>query len=76
MREEIWKSLSKMISARRPAWKFILEDSLVRIMTGQFVVDWVIVDEIRELHKEYQVVEVISHNTFGIVICIRYIGGE
>lgn len=76
MKEEIWKPLSKMISARRPAWKFILEDSLVRIMTGQFVVDWTIVDEIKERHKEYQVVEVISHNTFGIVLSIRYIGGE
>lgn len=76
MREEIWKPLSKMISARRPAWKFILEDSVVRIMSGQFIIDWAIMDEIMQKHKEYQVVEIISHNTFGIVISIRYIGGE
>lgn len=74
--QEIWKPLSKTISARRPAWKFILEDSVVRIMTGQFLVDWTIVDEIREKHKEYQLFEVVNHNSFGIVLSIRYIGGE
>ncbi len=75
MQTKIWEPLSKMVTARRPVWKFIIEDGLLRILTGQFVVDWGIIEEMTQ-NKNYQLTEIISHNTFGIVICIRYMGGE
>ena len=72
---KIFESLSKTVSHRRPAWKFIIEDGLVRILTMQFIVDCGIVNQILE-SGDYELVEVISHNSFGIVICIRYTGGK
>lgn len=59
---------------RRPKWNVIVEDSLIRISTQQFAVDWGIIEEIVRLGN-YEVEEVIMHQALGIVICIRNIQG-
>lgn len=75
MNTSFFQSIAKVISTRRPAWKFVVEDSMLRILTQQFIVDWAIIDEI--LHSgDYELFEVVSHNTLGIVICIKYTAGK
>jgi len=74
MNEAIFLDLLKTIGARRPTWTYIIEDSLIRLYTQQFTVDWAIIDEITG-NKNLQVVEVTSHSQAGQVISIRYIGG-
>ena len=74
MIDPIFNQVAKVIGTRRPAWAFIIEDSLIRIMTKQFIVDWDIIDEILE-DKDYKMEEVVMHQALGIVICIRNIKG-
>lgn len=71
---KMFEPMSRTVASRRPAWKFVIEDTLVRILTGQFVVQWEIIDEIVNA-GDYQLVETISHNQLGLVICIKYVGG-
>lgn len=71
---KMFEPMARAVSTRRPAWKFVIEDTLVRILTQQFVVQWEIIDEIVNA-GDYQIVECITHNQYGIVICIKYVGG-
>lgn len=75
MQDQIWEKLSRIVAKRRPIWKFQAEDSVLRIMTGQFLVDWAIVKEM-DAFQEYDVFEVVAHNSLGVIICIKYEGGK
>ena len=74
MNTAIFKPISTIIAARRPAWTFTIEDDVVRINTMQFAVDWAIIDEICQ-NKNYKCMEVIMQSSMGQVVCIRYVGG-
>lgn len=74
MNNPMFLPMTKIMAARRPAWKFVIEDNLVRILTSQFAVEWPIIEEIVQSDK-YRLEEVIMHQALGLVICIRYIGG-
>lgn len=75
MNEEIFSPLVKVLQGRRPTWTFTIEDSLVRIATMYFAVNWEIIAEILEA-GDYEVEEVIMHSALGQIICIRYKGGK
>ena len=74
MNEEIFTPLMKILHTRRPTWTYTIEDSLIRISTLFFTVDWEIIDEILEA-GEYEVQDVMMHTALGQVISIRYKGG-
>jgi hypothetical protein len=78
LNEEIFGELSKVLHQRRPMWTFVIEDTLVRIATSYFAVDWDIINEVIALGdgKLYRVEEVMAHSQLGQVICIRYIAGQ
>ncbi len=75
MNEAIFQPIAKVLVARRPAWTFVIEDNLVRIQTGQFVVKWDIIDEILS-KKDFKLDEVIMHQGLGLVITMLYTGGR
>lgn len=74
MNDAIFLDLLKVIGARRPNWQYIIEDTLIRLLTTQFTVDWTIIEEITN-NKNLRVEEVTAHSVVGQVISIRYIGG-
>lgn len=74
MNTAIFKPISTLIAARRPAWTFTIEDNNLRINTMQFVLNWDIIDEILE-NKDFKCTEVIMHQAMGQVVCIAYVGG-
>jgi len=76
MDTKIFDPLSRVVAQRRPQWKFIIEDELVRILTSQFVVDWKIVVEMITTNTDYEIQDVTTHAQFGIVIAVRYVGGK
>jgi hypothetical protein len=61
--------------ARRPQWQFLVEDSLLRVMCQQYIVDWTLISQISETFK-VNVRDVTSHHTFGIVITFQLPAGE
>jgi len=75
MNESLFQSIGKILSIRRPTWKALIEDNLIRILTNQFVISWPIIQEIINT-GDYEVEEVITHRELGVVISIRYIGGK
>ena len=71
MNTQLFVKEAKMLTARRPAWQFLLEDNIIRILTHQFQVEWSIITELLDADKNLQVVEVTSHGTFGCVITLK-----
>lgn len=69
------QNMVSYIHTRRPNWQFIGEDTLLRIICQQFVIDWKIIDQVRETFK-VEVRDVISHSTTGLVITLSIPGGE
>ena len=74
MNVALFMPISKLIAARRPQWKIGIEDTLLRLSTQQFAVEWDIVDEMIN-SGDFVMEEVIMHQALGIVLCIRYTGG-
>lgn len=75
MNENLFLPISQILTGRRPQWSFIIEDTLIRINTMQFVVDWEIISEILD-SGDFKLEEVISHSQLGLVICIRNVAGK
>ena len=75
MIDPMFNAVAKVIGVRRPAWSFIIEDSLVRIMTKQFIVDWEIIDEIID-SGDFKIQDVVTHRELGVVISIRSLAGK
>lgn len=75
MNEEIFAPMIKVLRGRRPTWQYLIEDTLIRVSTMYFAVNWQIIDEVLEA-GDYEVEEVIMHSALGQVICIRYKGGK
>jgi len=73
---KIFDPIANIVKTRRPGWQFVVEDSLLRILTMQFIVDWGIIDEITQMDNGYEIVECVSHQQFGIVVSVRYVGGK
>jgi hypothetical protein len=72
---DILSKLGTFVATRRSKWKFIVEDDLVRIITNQFVANWKIIQQIvKEFNVE--IVDVTSHNTFGVIVCVRFNSGK
>lgn len=75
MNQTLFKEMGIKIQSRRPAWQFILEDNVIRILTHQFQVDWAIINEILDLDKTLILVEVTAHQAAGLVLTIKSIEG-
>lgn len=71
METKLFEDIAKKLTQRRPAWQFIIEDNVVRILTHQFQVNWSIITEILVEDKNMQVVEVTHHSQLGSVITMQ-----
>ena len=75
MNDDFFINLLKILGTRRPSWTYVIEDTLIRVSTQYFAVDWEIIDEILQ-NKDYKVEQVLMHSLLGQVICIRYVAGS
>ena len=71
MDTQLFKEFANTLATRRPAWQFIVEDNVIRILTHQFQVDMTIFLEQMEKDKDLVLIEVTLHRDFGCVVTMK-----
>lgn len=61
------ENFNRMIIANRPGWKFILEDPKVRILTNQWIIDFMFLADLLEKHNMI-LHDIMTHPTYGICL--------
>ena len=69
---EFQKPLLKYIATTRPAWRIMIEDEVVRIMTGALVLSWPVLKDI-ETEFGFEIYDIIYTPNYGITISMKKI---
>jgi len=73
LNNEKLNEFNRFMLTNRPGWKFMLEGEKIRILTSQWIVDFIFVDELLKKHGMV-LHDIMTHQQYGV--CLNVLASE